>query len=544
MVFHQVQCPSCFTEYAISDNQYQASGGLIRCGTCRGQYKAILLGESEEKAEFDPRKVFIEPFSGPLRPADGGSTDIDINSEEPEPSYLDYAKSVDPDEEPIELLSSHQFEHQSSEEPTEALTKESPHSSTKESTQEPLIEPSEESNALDSNSEPYANSDELSTSEILRNLRGKSSANSGSRTSSTASPETPPNQDLKPPEEPTPYTIDLFADTEDAGEEKPQKIDDDLISKPELLETNEDSRSAADEKLTETPFVEPLSTEAPEKSTLIDQVDQLVDEKLIGSSAIDLSSESKNDIDLKIHAKNANSSNQAKSEKADQNKKPDDIKRKKSDSTKRQQTKGLKKTPAADIIVDDFFLDSRQPKVAKKNIVIRFIQFVLGFTVLLVLAVVLAYQLWLKQFIELPRDITWLEHPQVQKLQDMMGPYFELTKQQLANHDITLPKRRNLSQLDLVSAQTEPHPSRPTTVLLRVSLINRAKIAQSLPWLEMSLTDSDGRLVARRNLSPGDYIYKNRTNDKIGSNELKKITIELLSFPKSATGYEIKLLNN
>jgi len=79
--------------------------------------------------------------------------------------------------------------------------------------------------------------------------------------------------------------------------------------------------------------------------------------------------------------------------------------------------------------------------------------------------------------------------------------------------------------------------------LLKISIINHAKIRQQLPWLEMSLMDADGRLVSRRNLSPSDYVYQNATDDLIGARELKKITIELLSFPKQATGYELKILN-
>ena len=106
-----------------------------------------------------------------------------------------------------------------------------------------------------------------------------------------------------------------------------------------------------------------------------------------------------------------------------------------------------------------------------------------------------------------------------------------------------LPSRRNLSQLELASARTEAHPTRPSTTLLRVSIINHASIEQPLPWLEMSLSDAEGKLVSRRSLSPRDYVYQNATNNLIGARELKKVTIELLSFPKQATGYELKILN-
>jgi len=154
--------------------------------------------------------------------------------------------------------------------------------------------------------------------------------------------------------------------------------------------------------------------------------------------------------------------------------------------------------------------------------------------IVLLLGATLVYQLWMKQIVTFSsnsfaqKKITELSIPVAKKL---------------AEHNIVLPLRRNLSQLELASARTEAHPSRSSTTLLRISIINHADIEQPLPWLEMSLTDSEGKLVSRRNLSPHDYVYQNATNDLIGARELKKITIELLSFPKQATGYELKILS-
>jgi hypothetical protein len=138
--------------------------------------------------------------------------------------------------------------------------------------------------------------------------------------------------------------------------------------------------------------------------------------------------------------------------------------------------------------------------------------------------------MWLKQHLPLA------ETPQVlQALQPLQS--------RLEGLDIKIPVRRNLSQLELLSARAQAHPNRSSTQLLRVSLINRADISQPLPWLELSLSDADGRQISRRKLAPADYIFNNRTDQQIGAKELKKITIELLAFPKQATGYELRLLN-
>jgi len=146
---------------------------------------------------------------------------------------------------------------------------------------------------------------------------------------------------------------------------------------------------------------------------------------------------------------------------------------------------------------------------------------------------VLLYQLWLKQI------IFWPDQPLVQRL---IAPLSKPVKQQLEKYNVVLPERRNLNGFQLLAADVEPHTTRASTILLRVSLINRAKITQALPTLELSLTDADGRLVSRRSLNPESYLHNNRTKNAIGANELKKVTIELLAFPKQATGYELRIL--
>jgi predicted Zn finger-like uncharacterized protein len=154
--------------------------------------------------------------------------------------------------------------------------------------------------------------------------------------------------------------------------------------------------------------------------------------------------------------------------------------------------------------------------------------------IIAVLIGALMYQLWMKQI------LLFKDNPLVQtSIAELRVPIAN----KLAEYNVVLPPRRNLSKLELASAHTEPHPTRSSTILLRISIINHAQIEQPLPWLEMSLTDAEGQLVSRRKLSPEDYVYQNATNNLIGARELKKVTIELLSFPKSATGYEVKLLS-
>jgi len=69
MALHKTQCPHCFTNYVISEEQYRVSEGMVRCGTCRERFQ-VNLTDSQQTPRFDPRKAFIEPISEdiPSRP--------------------------------------------------------------------------------------------------------------------------------------------------------------------------------------------------------------------------------------------------------------------------------------------------------------------------------------------------------------------------------------------------------------------------------------------------------------------------------------------
>ncbi|GAA6136725.1 DUF3426 domain-containing protein [Arenicella sp. 4NH20-0111] len=435
MAFHTTQCPHCFTDYTISDEQYRTSEGMVRCGTCREQFKARLIDSTLETPKFDPRDTFIEPLSEPLKARDGG--DIEL-SKEPEPSYVSYEKPLDDTEQPFELLSTHEFEY----------------TGPKESVPEDVLE-------------EYGNSQELSTSEILNNLKAKQSKDS---------------------------TYEPATDT--ASNSIVSSNVNESITHGQLdLELPLDSKKAEATHERREPELE------QKDNRLIDEVDKLVDEKIIPPTGA---------RQAQVTTTQAN----------------EPIKR----SIKHTQKKKNQ---------DDFFLQPRKKANTQKRGVGWWLTTLFGIVITLILLISLIYQLWLKQLIDMPTDQTWFN-----SVQKSLSPISNTLDRLASDNGVTLPQRRNLRKLELVSAKTQPHPTRSTTILLKVSLINHADISQSLPWLEMSLTDADGRLVARRNLSPKSYIYNNKTNSIIGSNELKKITIELLSFPKSATGYEIKLLDN
>jgi len=152
------------------------------------------------------------------------------------------------------------------------------------------------------------------------------------------------------------------------------------------------------------------------------------------------------------------------------------------------------------------------------------------------LSIALLYQLWLRQAVPILED---------ERLPRLIGPVIQPLEKSLSEkYLVKLPVRRDLSGLELLSARTEAHPTRYSTTLLKASLINRADIAQPFPWLELSLSDENGRIIARRALSPDNYLHNNRLENRIKANELRQVTIELLSFPRQAHGFELRILNN
>ena len=164
----------------------------------------------------------------------------------------------------------------------------------------------------------------------------------------------------------------------------------------------------------------------------------------------------------------------------------------------------------------------------------------------LALLLILLTQLWYRQWLPLTdtpvvKQISYATlKPLAEWLQPVQDSLDNVSEQYLGQ---SLPERRNLARMFLLSSNTEPHPSRSSTILLKVGVVNRAEIPQPWPWLELSLTEENGRLVSRRNLDPADYLHNNDLPDQLAPNELRQVTIELLSFPELATGYELKILN-
>ena len=67
------------------------------------------------------------------------------------------------------------------------------------------------------------------------------------------------------------------------------------------------------------------------------------------------------------------------------------------------------------------------------------------------------------------------------------------------------PPRGTLS-IELVQTSVAPHPRYENALRLSAVLVNRAEQAQPYPVMEVSLTDSEGQVLARRSFAPAQYL--------------------------------------
>lgn len=105
---------------------------------------------------------------------------------------------------------------------------------------------------------------------------------------------------------------------------------------------------------------------------------------------------------------------------------------------------------------------------------------------------------------------------------------------------IALPHKANLMAIE--SSELESDPNHGTLVTLHVLLNNHAEYAQALPNLELTLTDTQDRAVARRVFLPADYV-KTEAGEALGiaANRELDIKLHLDTSTLKPTGYRLFL---
>jgi predicted Zn finger-like uncharacterized protein len=124
---------------------------------------------------------------------------------------------------------------------------------------------------------------------------------------------------------------------------------------------------------------------------------------------------------------------------------------------------------------------------------------------------------------------------QLPGLKPALSSYCELLK-------CTIPLPEKVEMMSIESSDLEADAIQPNVVNLTALLHNRAEFAQAYPKLELSLTDTQDRVLARRVFIPLEYL-KAGEDPKQGLSSNREITIQLHldTFDLKPSGYKLFL---
>jgi predicted Zn finger-like uncharacterized protein len=124
---------------------------------------------------------------------------------------------------------------------------------------------------------------------------------------------------------------------------------------------------------------------------------------------------------------------------------------------------------------------------------------------------------------------------QLPGLKPVLSNYCELLK-------CTIPLPEKIEMMSIESSDLEADALQPNVVNLTALLHNRAEFTQACPNLELSLTDMQDRVVARRVFTPAEYLKAGEDPKRgLSSNREMNIQLHLDTFDLKPTGYKLFL---
>jgi len=107
----------------------------------------------------------------------------------------------------------------------------------------------------------------------------------------------------------------------------------------------------------------------------------------------------------------------------------------------------------------------------------------------------------------------------------------------------TVPLPRNITLLSIESSELKDDPAQRSNVFLYALLRNRAAYAQTFPSLELTLTNIQDQVIARRTFKPRDYLpaSENETSGFPANMEVS-VTLHLNTTDLKPVGYRLVLL--
>jgi hypothetical protein len=95
--------------------------------------------------------------------------------------------------------------------------------------------------------------------------------------------------------------------------------------------------------------------------------------------------------------------------------------------------------------------------------------------------------------------------------------------------------------LSIDTSNLEADPQQANLVALNAILRNRAKLAQEYPQLELTLTDTQDKMIARRIFAPGEYAKGADLKRGMAPNEEVTVKLNLDLGDLKAAGYRVFL---
>jgi len=107
----------------------------------------------------------------------------------------------------------------------------------------------------------------------------------------------------------------------------------------------------------------------------------------------------------------------------------------------------------------------------------------------------------------------------------------------------TITPRNDVGLVQLTDTRVTPHPKFDKALRVRATLINRANYTQPYPLMEITLTNTEGKVLTRKRFSAREYLKNTRQLDAgLAPNVARKAQLEITSPNAAADGYEIRLL--
>ena len=103
--------------------------------------------------------------------------------------------------------------------------------------------------------------------------------------------------------------------------------------------------------------------------------------------------------------------------------------------------------------------------------------------------------------------------------------------------------KRNVEAIKILNRNIYTHPNVKKALMITTSFVNQAQTAQPYPILQISLLDTQGKIVAARQFSPKDYLVNKSLVDTLMSpNQPVGARLEVLDPGSKVIAYEFEFL--